>query len=139
MTSRRAVFRTLRKLRPLANRCGDVVGLGATAWLLSALGLPPHIQGHRDLLTVSVQDPVPSIPTANRISAWEHLDDQHVMLRVGPAPEYLITLKSRCPGLSWTRDVAVTMSNHTIWAGFDAIIVAGTQCEIETINPLGSR
>lgn len=114
------------------------LGLGAVAAVsLSAVSaLPPHIENHHDMAAVSVQAPVPSIPGAHRINGWQHLDDQHVMLRVDSTAGYLITLKSRCPGLSWAQNVAVTTSNNTIWAGFDAITVAGGQCEIATINPL---
>jgi len=100
---------------------------GSLCWALSAAGLPPSQR---------LLDPVSSIEAADRISGWEHLDDQHVVLRLSPQDEYLITLKSRCLGLNWGRNVGVTMSNNTIWAGFDAITVDGNQCEIETINPV---
>ena len=89
-------------------------------------------------LTEHLLEPVRSIEFADQINDWEQLDDQHVVLRSSSQNQYLITLRSRCLGLNWARNVGVTMSNNTIWAGFDALTVDGNQCEIEMINPLGS-
>ena len=108
---------------------------------LPALGLPPTADHASVLVEDLVEDllaPVRNIESADRISGWEHLDDQHVVLRLSAEDQYLITLRRQCLGLNWARNVGVTMSNNTIWAGFDAITVDGNQCEIESINPLGS-
>jgi hypothetical protein len=104
---------------------------------LPAFGLPPAAE-HSKAMQERLLEPVRSIESANRISGWEHLDDQHVVLRLSAQDQYLITLRNRCLGLSWALNVGVTMSNNTIWAGFDAITVDGNQCEIELINPMGS-
>ncbi len=113
--------------------------IGACALLcaLPALSLPPTHE-HAQALPQRLLEPVRSIESAHKINDWEHLDDQHVVLRLSSQDQYLITLKSRCLGLNWARNVGVTMSNNTIWAGFDVITVDGDQCEIEMINPLGS-
>jgi hypothetical protein len=102
---------------------------------LPAASLPPV---DPQALTEHLLEPVRSIESADQINDWEQLDDQHVVLRSSSQNQYLITLKSRCLGLNWARNVGVTMSNNTIWAGFDALTVDGNQCEIEMINPLGS-
>jgi hypothetical protein len=105
--------------------------------MLPAVALPPATE-QAQVVPEDLLEPVRSIESADRISGWEHLDDQHVLLRLSAQDQYLITLKSRCLGLNWARNVGVTMSNNTIWAGFDAITVDGNQCEIELINPVGS-
>jgi hypothetical protein len=110
--------------------CGLVLALPAAS-LPPAPELPPT--SHQHLL-----EPVRSIESAHQIKDWEHLDDRHVVLHLGPQDQYLVTLKSRCLGLNWARNVGVTMSNNTIWAGFDAITADGNHCKIERINPVGS-
>ncbi|MCZ6709553.1 MAG: DUF6491 family protein [Gammaproteobacteria bacterium] len=113
------------------------VGACALFCALPAASLPP-VDGHTQALAERLLEPVRSIESANQINDWEQLDDQHVVLRSSSQNQYLITLKSRCLGLNWARNVGVTMSNNTIWAGFDAITVDGNQCEIKMINPLES-
>ncbi len=81
-------------------------------------------------------NPVASIPYAHRISTWQPLDTSHVLVSVDSRNRYLITLRAMCPGLNYARDVGVTMSNNTIWAGFDAITTGTIQCEIERIDRL---
>ena len=114
-------------------------GICALACATGALGLPPATDlGGHTATGERLLAPVRSIESADRISGWEQLDDQHVVLQLNAEDHYLITLKSRCLGLNWAQNVGVTMSNNTIWAGFDAITADGNQCEIELINPVGS-
>jgi len=77
---------------------------------------------------------VRSIPGAQRISDWNALDNQRVLVNVNATDTYLLTLKQQCHGLGWAQNVTVTMSNNTIWAGFDAIKADGLQCPIDRIN-----
>lgn len=77
---------------------------------------------------------VRSIPGAERISDWNALDNQRVLVNVNATDTYLLTLKQQCHGLGWAQNVTVTMSNNTIWAGFDAIKADGLQCPIDRIN-----
>ena len=106
--------------------------LGASLLLLcssqTSFALPPESHG----------ESVRSIPDAQQISAWTTIDNQRVVINVNATDPYLLTLKQQCHGLGWAQNITVTMSNNTIWAGFDAITVDGNQCEIETINPVES-
>jgi hypothetical protein len=105
----------------------------------SGLALPPDSPiGPRSASTVegTLQAPVSSIPAANRIEGWARVDDKRVVLEVAPQTRYLLTLRQGCIGLGFARNVSVTMSNNTIYAGFDAITADGEHCEIRTINPL---
>ena len=81
---------------------------------------------------------VRSIPGAERISDWNALDNQRVLVNVNATDTYLLTLKQQCHGLGWAQNVTVTMSNNTIWAGFDAIKADGLQCPIDRINKVSA-
>ena len=93
------------------------------------LALPPTSPG----------EPVRSIQNADRIRDWSTLDNQRVVVSVDARDAYLLTLKHQCHALSWARSVTVTMSNNTIWAGFDAIKADGLQCPIEHISKVSAR
>ena len=82
-------------------------------------------------------EPVQSIPQADRITDWTTVDGQRVMVN-NAQNSYLLTLKHQCHGLAWAQNVTVSMSNNTIWAGFDAIQADGLQCPIDRIWRLGS-
>ena len=96
---------------------------------LPALALPPTSPG----------EPVRSIPDADRIRDWSPLDNQRVVVSVDTRDTYLLTLKHQCHALSWAKNVTVTMSNNTIWAGFDAIKADGLQCPIERIAKVSAK
>jgi len=91
----------------------------------SAAALPP---------APATGEPVTSIPHADKIRDWSALDNQRVLVSVNATDTYLLTLKQQCHGLGWAQNVTVSMSNNTIWAGFDAIRADGLQCPIETIS-----
>ena len=78
---------------------------------------------------------VQNIQGANDISGWSHIDNQHVVMHVNEKNSYLLTLKHQCHGLAWAQNVTVSMSNNTIWAGFDAVRADGLACPIR----LGAR
>ena len=109
----------------------NAVGLSAML-LLAALGsntvqaMPPLLEG------VSVQ----SIQGAERISGWSAIDNRRVLVNLGEQSTYLLTLKHQCHGLAWARNVTVTMSNNTIWAGFDTIKADGLACPIHSIQQM---
>lgn len=103
--------------------------------LLTALALPAQA------LTPAgeVGEPVLSIDSADQISDWSALDNKHVLLNMHGDDTYLITLNQQCPGLTWARNVTVSMSNNTIWAGFDAIKADGLACPIERISKVSAQ
>ena len=81
---------------------------------------------------------VQSIPQADRIVDWTFVDGQRVLVNVSQN-SYLLTLKHQCHGLSWAQNVSVSMSNNTIWAGFDTIRADGLRCPIDQIWRLDDR
>ncbi|MCZ6619899.1 MAG: DUF6491 family protein [Gammaproteobacteria bacterium] len=101
------------------------------AYAFPSAALPPA-DGSTEVSNLG--ESVLSITSANRISDWEHIDAQHVVLSMSPDERYLLTLKRQCGGLSWAQHIGVTMSNNTIWAKFDAVTTDGLQCPIERIN-----
>lgn len=102
-----------------------VVMLTASA----AFAMPPEISG----------ESVRSIPGADGINDWSALDNQRVLVNLDEKNSYLLTLKYQCHGLAWAQNVTVTMSNNTIWAGFDAIEADGRACPIHTIERIDPR
>ncbi|MFV2091152.1 MAG: DUF6491 family protein [Pseudomonadales bacterium] len=113
-----------KKLASLA-----VAGLLAVFAGSGLQAMPPELIG----------ESVRSIPDANEISNWAHIDNQRVLVNLNAQDSYLITLKYQCHGLSWAQNVSVTMSNNTIWAGFDAIKADGLACPIDSIQKMSSK
>jgi hypothetical protein len=93
------------------------------------LAMPPELMGE----TVS------SIQDANEISDWAPIDNQRVLVNLNAQDSYLLTLKHQCHGLTWAQNVTVSMSNNTIWAGFDAIKADGQACPIHSIQKMKAR
>lgn len=83
--------------------------------------------------------PVRSIEGADAISGWSQIDGQRVLLNLDEKNTYLLTLKYQCHGLAWAQNVTVTMSNNTIWAGFDEIQADGLACPIHSIQKIDSK
>ena len=105
-----------------------ILMFASLAYALPSAALPPA-DGSTEVSNLG--ESVLSITSANRISDWEHIDAQHVVLSMSPDERYLLTLKRQCGGLSWAQHIGVTMSNNTIWAKFDAVTTDGLQCPIE--------
>jgi len=93
------------------------------------LAMPPELLG----------EDVRSIPDADGITGWSHVDNQRVLVNLDQQNTYLLTLKHQCHGLAWAQNVTVTMSNNTIWAGFDAIQADGRACPIHSIRKLDTK
>lgn len=93
------------------------------------LAMPPELSGEAVL----------SIEAGNGISRWSQIDNQRVLVNLDEQSAYLLTLKHQCHGLAWAQNVAVTMSNNTIWAGFDAIKADGLDCPIDRIEKIDPR
>lgn len=94
-----------------------------------AQAMPPELKGER----------VQHIEAADGISGWEHIDNQRVLVNVDEKSTFLLTLKHQCHGLAWAQNVSVTMSNNTIWAGFDAIRADGLACPIDRIEKIDPK
>lgn len=91
--------------------------------------MPPELSG----------EAVQSIEAVDGISAWSHIDNQRVLVNLGEQSAYLLTLKHQCHGLAWAQNVTVTMSNNTIWAGFDSIRADGLACPIDRIEKIDPK
>ena len=109
----------------------QILVFASLVYALPGAALPPTDDSSEAL---NLGENVLSISRANRISDWEQIDAQHVVLSLSPDERYLLTLKHQCGGLRWAQNIGVTMSNNTIWAEFDAVTTDGLQCPIERIN-----
>jgi hypothetical protein len=105
------------------------IGMMATLATGMAFAMPPEISG----------ESVRSIPDADGISDWAPLDNQRVLVNLDEKNSYLLTLKHQCHGLAWAQNISVSMSNNTIWAGFDAIEADGRACPIDSIERIDPR
>ncbi len=85
--------------------------------------------------TGHVSQRVDRIASADKINSWRALDNQRVFVS-REKQHYLITLKHACVYLGVARNVGVTMSANTIWAGFDQITADGRYCGIKSIEQL---
>ncbi len=103
--------------------CSALLGTGP------ALAMPPELKGER----------VQHIEASNGISGWSHIDNQRVLVNVDEKSTFLLTLKHQCHGLAWAQNVSVSMSNNTIWAGFDAIQADGLACPIDRIEKIDPK
>ena len=79
---------------------------------------------------------VNKIKFANSIDTWQALDARHLLVRISANKNYLLTLRNTCPGLSHSRNVGITSSNNTIYAGFDYVTADGRRCGIQSISKL---
>lgn len=112
------------------NRYSGYIALGLLAVsAVSATALPPERHG----------ESVRSIPDVQHISDWSAIDNQRIVVNVNATDSYLLTLKQQCHGLGWAQNITVTMSNNTIWAGFDEIKADGLQCPIDRISRMSSK
>ena len=80
--------------------------------------------------------PVNKIAFADSIDDWQAIDNSHLLVRMSPSKNYLLTLRNGCPGLSLSRHVGITSSNNTIYAGFDYVTADGRRCGIQSISRL---
>ena len=102
-----------------------VLAIGFTG---AAYAIPPEVLG----------EPVDNISARDGISDWSPVDNRRVLVNLNEQDTYLLTLKHQCHGLSWAQNVTVTMSNNTIWAGFDAIKADGLKCPIDRISKMSA-
>ena len=115
-----------------AGRTWRLLSLGAMAVSLALSGAvhaSPEVGGKA----------VQSIPGADAIVGWDRIDNQRVLVSFAERDGYLLTLKHQCHGLAWAENVTVTMSNNTIWAGFDSIKADGNACPINHIRKLSAK
>jgi hypothetical protein len=96
--------------------------LAAPPFTSQAVALPP------------VGEPVTGIEDADRISGFEALDPRRLVVSVGKADNYVLTLAVACHRLAYATNVGVSMADNTIWAGFDYVTADGWQCPIESIS-----
>ena len=74
------------------------------------------------------------IPFADQLQGWQKLDSRHVVLKMSAQRNYLVTLKGHCHPLGFARNVGVTTSSNSIWAGFDYVTADGWNCAISQIQ-----
>jgi len=76
------------------------------------------------------------ISFANRITSYQPLDAMHLVLVADEKMNYLLSLTDMCHELRFARQIGVTHSENTIYAGFDHILADGQECSINRIQAI---
>lgn len=71
---------------------------------------------------------------ANRVSSWQIVDPERIILWTSPSRPYLVQLHRRVPGLHFAHAIGVTSTGSSILERFDAVIVDGIRYHIEDIQ-----
>ena len=77
--------------------------------------------------------------TAFRFDSWSSLGEEHVIISTRINKAYLISLRSRCNGLSYANVIQVHNTGPTLHRNMDSISVPGQmdfRCYIDNIYPL---
>lgn len=74
------------------------------------------------------------------IDGWRYLDPQHVIVEAGPSRNFLLTMISRCNGLSSTEDLGFTTTAGDL-TSLDKVVVQSStapmeRCPIRAIHTL---
>lgn len=80
--------------------------------------------------------PVKKITRASDIDSWQVIDRTHVVLSLSANRNYLLTLRQNCTALAVSRQLGISSSNNTVYAGFDYITADGQRCGIQAISRL---
>ncbi len=75
-----------------------------------------------------------------RISGWQSLDDQHIIINTGPSMNYLVTLSYPCSEIKFTEVIALTSTIDQV-SKFETLLVSDSagfvrRCPIITIHKL---
>lgn len=88
---------------------------------------------------------VDSISRLN-LHGWETVDNQSLIVQLGPSQYYLLVLRNRMPDLNFAETILFTATGNRIEAGLDCVEVVGPSCTpeampvvIDTIYKLDGR
>lgn len=78
--------------------------------------------------------PVKQIPLTSKITTWQALDTQRLVLSLSAKQSYLVTLANQCHTLPAAQSLGISASGNVAYAGFDYITADGQRCGIHKIN-----
>ncbi|MEW6989807.1 DUF6491 family protein [Colwelliaceae bacterium 6441] len=91
---------------------------------------------------------VNEIESINKISSfkfhgWNSLTDEFLIISSSPKQQYLLELRSYCPGLRWAHAIILNrLTNSTLHANYDTIATneyPEVTCRIKAIYPLNKQ
>ena len=85
--------------------------------------------------------PVKKVNTFN-LHGWQSLDDFHLIISVSHNEAYLVSLRSRCPGLKYASTIATDNRINTLYANTDSVIVLERpvqRCRINELHAIGKQ
>lgn len=74
-----------------------------------------------------------------RLISWQPVSDQTLLLEARLNDWYLLEVDGPCMGLPFARTIGFEQTLNSLQARFDAIIVEGLPCRIQTIRPVDYR
>ncbi len=83
-------------------------------------------------------EPVEQV-TAFRLTGWRPIDREHVVLWRSANEAYLIRVQQPCIHLEFAHRIGVEYQAPVLRSRFDAILVEGQRCRIESIRPVDDR
>jgi hypothetical protein len=83
-------------------------------------------------------EPVDEV-TAFRLTGWRPLDREHVVLWRSANDAYVIRVQQPCIHLEFAQRIGVEYQAPVLRRKFDAILVEGQRCRIESIRPVDDR
>jgi len=79
---------------------------------------------------------VERIDVGTQLHSWQPLDSQNLVLSLGSARRYLLTLTAGCLRLPYANHLAISTSGRRIYAGFDYVTAGRQKCTIDSIHRL---
>ncbi len=79
------------------------------------------------------------ISLANRITTYQPVDATHLVLVADEEMNYLLSLETMCHELRFARQIGVSNSDNTIYAGFDHVVADGQECPIARIQAISAE
>ncbi|MDW8479346.1 MAG: DUF6491 family protein [Xanthomonadales bacterium] len=112
--------------------------------ILAAAALSAACSGHQlrrteaETYLALAGEPVEEV-RAFRLTGWRPLDREHLVLWRSANDAFLIRVQQPCIHLEFAHRIGVDYQAPVLRRRFDAVIVQGQRCRIESIRPLDDR
>jgi hypothetical protein len=83
--------------------------------------------------------PVDRFTYLGHIDGWTPIDNHHLLIRTGVRDAYLVTVAEPCIDLPFAMTIGLTSTSHTVYRGFDSVLVGRERCTITEIRPIDYR
>ena len=74
--------------------------------------------------------------TNYRISGWQSIDSQSLIIETGPSTYYLVILSHKLRDMNFSEAISMTSTGTQIQAKFDCVQVQSTKCLASVASPI---